>query len=282
MGTSSSSRGPGSNVPLIPPWVPPLPPPLAPPAPDADEQGEAANPAPPPSPPPLLTPGLAAPRRFSSARTSLGKFAKSASQDDLKRGLGHYTGGLGGSASATRRVARTAVNAGAMFGVLNALSAGTAPTVDLGVDIASLSGRPARDVASVIINALQVSDGTQDAEASRDAMSRAFSDLLIEEPDADLLKLAAEQIEFVTQRYIAEDLCRRIELDVGKAVHDKADDAVDGIRRMEEIREFVRQAIAASFRTRSERGQITTVANAARLAAGVLKDVFEIFEGYVR
>lgn len=293
MGTSSSSKGPGGGVPMVPPWVPPLPPllpplqPEAPPDAPPDVQPDA-NPAPhaqdvpqplPPAPPNQLAP----PRRFSAARTSLGHFARSGSRDDLRRGLGHYSRtGLGGSTAATRRMGGTVVTAGGLYRVLDALSSGTRPPVDLGVDATELRGRPANEVADRIANALRPSDGTQDTEAARDAISRAISDLVATEPDADLLALSPEQIGSVVEGYVAHDLCHRVELDVGKAVHDKAPDPATATRRLEQVKDYVRQEVARCFRARSDRGQRLSRQGAATLAASVLRDTFEVFESYLR
>lgn len=279
MGTSSSSRGPGPNVPFVPPWVPPLPPPLPPPPEQGEPPADANNP-PPPAPP--VSP-LAPAGRFRAARTSLGHYARNGSRDDLKRGLGHYTAsGLGGATQATRRMAATAVNAGRLYGTLSALSSGGALPADVSIDPAALAGRPAREVADEIARALQPPDGTQDAEASRDAISRSLSELIAADPDVDMLALTPEQIDFVTQTYVGEDLCRRIDLDVGKAVLDKAPTIAVGQSRLEDMKAFVRQEVARLFRARTDRGQRLSRQNAASLAAGVIQSAFDVFEEYLR
>lgn len=290
MGTSSSSRGPGPNVPFVPPWVPPLPPPMPPPPPEQDgapppadgDGGENLPPTAPPAPP-SAQPPLAPAGRFRAARTNLGNYARTGSRDDLKRGLGHYTAtGLGGSAQATRRMARTAVNAGRLYGVLNALSSGTALPAEVSIDPAGLAGRPAREIADEIARALQPPDGTQDAEASRDAISRSLSELIAVDPNVDMLALTPEQIELVTQTYVGEDLCRRIDLDVGLAVLDKAPTFAVGQSRIEDMKAYVRQEVARLFRARSDRGQRLSRQNAASLAAGVIQSTFDVFEEYLR
>jgi hypothetical protein len=286
MGTSSSSRGPGSNVPLVPPGVPPLPPPLLPPAapvpPNVEPQELELKQAPIPSAPPFLVAQLAPPRRFMAARTSLGRFAKSASSNELRRGLGHYTKtGLGGSRAATQRMGRTVSTAGGLYGVLQDLRAGTASPVELGINRDDLVGRPAREISDRIANALQPADGSQDAEAARDAISRAFSDLMLTEPDVNLLALAPEQIDRVVEGYVAYDLCHRIDLDVGKAVLDKAPTYAEGMKRLEDMMAYVHQEVARTFRGRAEQGQSFTRDNAASLTAAVLRDTFDVFEGYI-
>jgi hypothetical protein len=179
-------------------------------------------------------------------------------------------------------MARTAVNAGKLYGTLSALSSGTALPPDVSIDPAVLAGRTAREIADEIARALESPDGTQDAESSRDAISRALSDLLAAEPDADLLALTPEQIELVTQLYVGEDLCLRIDLDVGKTVLDKAPSIAEGTARLEGMKAYVRQEVARLFRVRAERGQRMTRQNAASLAAGVMQTTFEVFEEYLR
>lgn len=286
MGTSSSSRGPGPNVPFVPPWVPPLPSPLPPPPPPpGDEQtpppADGENTPPPLAPP--LAPAIAPARRFQTARTNLGRYARTGSQDDLRKGLGHYTAtGLGGSAQAARRTARTAVNAGKLYEVLNDLRSGASLPSDVSIDPAQLAGRPAREVADEIARALQPPDGSQDAESSRDAISRALSELIAADPNVDLLALTPDQIEMVTQSYVGEDLCQRIDVDVGRTVLDKASSVAEGQSRLDQMKDYIRQQVALAFRTRSDRGQRLSRQNAASLSAGVIQSTYEVFEEYLR
>src|SRR5690606_3949859 len=98
MGTSQSSSGSPSGVPMVPPWVPD---PVAP-----DGQGDDGSSQPSPDQPPpqggLRPPSpIAPPSRFGSSRTSLGRFASSGSDHDMRSGVGHYVGkGYGGAGTA--------------------------------------------------------------------------------------------------------------------------------------------------------------------------------------
>lgn len=84
MGTSASSRGPGSgpDIPIVPPWV---------------EDDAGLPPRQPEQPPVEMAPA----GRWRGVRTSLGKFGGDESGDrrhHLERGLGHYSRtGMGGS-----------------------------------------------------------------------------------------------------------------------------------------------------------------------------------------
>lgn len=189
---------------------------------------------------------------------------------------------MGGAAQATRRMAGTAVTAGRLHATLSALSSGTGLPADVVIDSATLAGRPAREVADRIARALQPPDGTQDSEAGRDAIARSLSELMEAQPDADFNALTPDQIEFVTQTYVGEDVCLRIDLDIGKTVLDKAPSFADGQARLEDMKAYIRQEVAHLFRARRDRGQRMTTQNAASLAAGVIQSVFHIFEEYLR
>src|SRR5258706_2052749 len=112
MGTSQSSRGPGSGLPLVPPWVPAPPPAGAdsdlgsPPAPDS------SKPASQPATQTGFASPVAVPRRFGSARTAFGSFARSGDKSALRRGGSEYVRkGYGGKSETTNPVERTAPTA---------------------------------------------------------------------------------------------------------------------------------------------------------------------------
>lgn len=260
MGTSASSKGPGAGVPMVPDWV----------APTSDPQGQKES-----------VP-LAPPRRFQPARTSLGKFGGGGSSNDLRRGLGHYSRtGMGGSSTATQRMSGTAKRAGSLYNVLDALSTGTPIPSDIRLDPSALAGKSQSEIADLIADTLCPIDGTQDNDAARDSVARALSEVLFIDPNADLSNLDTQQIEQVVEAYIGHDLAHRIELDVGKAVLDKAASYSSGVDRLEEMKAYVRQAIAQAIRARREIGQTLNRSNAASLANDVLRDTFEIFESYL-
>ena len=277
MGTSASSSGPGKGVPLVPPWVPEpeIDPEIEP---EGEQNPEIDEPVVPQPTPPQIAPA----GRFRGARINLGQFADSGSQGGLRRGLGHYVrSGLGGSGNASRRMASTARNAGALYGVLRALGSGAPPQVDLGIDPAGLAGLPAREIVDRIAEALSPSDGTLDAEASRTSISWAMCEFMRREPGADLLALTLEQIFLTMVLYIGADICSRIELDVGKTILEKAPNPATAVERVQEMKRYVRQVVITRFRRRSEDAGPLTQREASRLASRIIQDTFEVFESYL-
>src|SRR5450755_3482583 len=98
MGTSASSKGPGSGVPMVPPWVPAAVPPSEPPA-ENDEkqkntpqdagQNQASLSTPIAAAAALPSP-IAPAGRFGGARLNLGRFASGGDSRDMRRGIQHY------------------------------------------------------------------------------------------------------------------------------------------------------------------------------------------------
>jgi hypothetical protein len=283
MGTSQSSSGSPSGVPMVPPWVPDLPLP-APPAegepPDAaPEQSEPVDPAPRTEPRQPIP--VAPARRFLGANRNLGDYARSGDGASMRRGVGQYVKkGYGGSVTATRRMGGTAQAAQALY---SALSSGpenpyTAPGSPL--DPALTAGRSADDVMDAVVEAVRPVDGTQDAEASRTSIKDALSDVLKQFPDADLRDLKQEQRDLAIERFVAGDVFRRIDLDLGKTIREKSPNAATGLGRLKEIREYVRETVAASFRKLREVGQVLVAGKITRIVQNALRETFQVFEGY--
>lgn len=277
MGTSTSSGGSPGRTPLIPPWVPPVPPAPPPDAPP-DSPPPSPEPAPAQQPGPQPKPDLAPSGRFLGARLRLGRYAKNGSRDDLRAGLKAYTSkGLGGSQRAAARMAGTSHTAGRLHGVLEALSRGEALPPEVGIDAATLAGRDAKEIGDAIAEAIRPSDGTLDAEASRDAIAQAVSDLVDQVPDVDLNALTPEQIELVVERYVAYDLSHRIALDVGFHIQGKAPDAAAVVSRIEDMKGYVRECVAARFRAARDGGRRLTRSAAASIANAVIEETFRVF-----
>ena len=283
MGTSQSSSGSPSGVPMVPPWVPDislpaLPAESAPPG-AAPEQGEAPEPAPRTEPRQPIP--VAPARRFLGANRNLGDYARSGDSASMRRGLGQYVKkGYGGSATATRRMGGTAQTAQALY---SALSGGagnpyTAPGSPL--DPALTSGRSADEVMDAVVEAVRPVDGTQDAEASRTSIKDALSDVLKQFPDADLRDLQQEQRDLAIERFVAGDVFRRIDLDLGKTIREKSPNAATGLGRLKEVREYVRETVAASFRMLREAGQGLAAGKITQIVQNALRETFQVFEGY--
>jgi hypothetical protein len=285
MGTSQSSKGAPSNVPMVPPWVPDVPAPTPAPAP-ANEPGNdpqqdptaATTPAAPAIPPVRRAP-IAPAGRFSSARRAAGAFAQSGSATQLKRSLGHFVRkGYNGARTATSRFGGTVSTADALYGALTPgrLAGIAAPMLDREV----LAGRSAAQVMDAVIEAVRPVDGTLDGEASRLAIKEALSELLVKFPEADLLDLSEDEREFAIERFVAVDVFQRYALDIGKTIQDKATSPRMALRRLKEVKEYVKEAVAAKFRALRSAGQRLLAGRVKQIVQAALLETFQVFENY--
>lgn len=287
MGTSASSKGPNAGVPLVPPWVPPIPP-MPPPAPPPEEEDTAPatgdSPDMPPATPnqPVPSSPIAPAGRFQSTRLNFGRFAQgTGGQRDMRRGLRDYVrNGYGGRGNTVRRFGGTASTAGNLYGALSRVAGGQAAAPGSPLDPALLTGRSAREVMDAIVEAVRPADGTQDAEASREAIKDALSEVLTVFPEADLLNLTEEQRETAIERFVAIDVYQRAMLDIGKKIQEKAPSATVAVSRLKEVKEYIKQTVAAAFRKLRDAGQRITAGRAGQFVRAALEEVFTVFEDY--
>lgn len=259
---------------MVPPWTPPVPPP-EPPVPPVPHDEELPPQAPPPVP-------LAPPMRFGPTRRALGDFGRTGNNDDLRRGLGHYVStGYGGAATTARRFGGTASTASALGTVLANIAGGQPASASNPVDATLLAGRSVDEVLDALVQAARQVDGTQDAEAERLSVRNALTDVLDRFPDANLLNLDAAQREFAIERFTAFDVFQRFELDVGLTIQAKAPSPTSALSRLKEARDYIRQAVEATFRKLKAAGRGLDSGRVNQVVHAVLQETFEVFAGYV-
>jgi hypothetical protein len=278
---------------MVPSWVPDVPvapPAEVPPSPDSTRPADVApiGPSTPDSRPEVVTIAPASPvpiapaGRFRGARSSAGSFARTGRSNDLRRSVGHYVRtGYGGARTAVKRLGGTAINAGALYGALSPTSPATTSS-DAGgrLDRALLSGRSASEIMDAIVEAVRPVDGTQDAEASRTAIKGCLSEVLVRFPDADLLDLSEDQRAFAIERYVALDVFQRFVLDIGKTIQDKAPSASTALRRLKEVKDYIKETVLSAFRQLRDGGQIPSAGRVSQIVQRALLDALKVFESY--
>ena len=256
---------------MVPPWAPnPIPPAgppePAPPTPEAD--------ATPPANVPMAPAG-----RFGAARLNLGSFAASGSQKDMRRGVGHYARkGMGGGRTAAARMGSTARTAGALYGALTGLANNQTGALGTGVDSSTLTGKSVDQIITAIIERVRPVDGTQDAEADRSALQGALSSELLEQfPDADLLELTEDQRLFIVERFTALDIFNQLMLNIGKAIQDNIPSISSQIARLKELKNYIKQTVAAEFREARKAGGALNPRTVAGIVRKTIDRSFEVF-----
>lgn len=289
MGTSGSSKGPGPRVPMVPPWADP------PPSGEADNNSGAED----------NTNGdangsgsedtnnstetaqqnspLSPPGRFAGARTNLGSYGKSGDAKYMRRGISQYVSkGYGGSTTAARRMKGTARIAG---GLSAALSGGGGPS---GAEeysssaVEQLRGKSADEVINGIVDVVAPVDGSQDAEASRESIREVLAEVVHEKPDVDLLELDDKSREFIIERFVAADVYRRIVLDIGKKIQDASPNAKQGLKRLRQVKDYVREIVNGAFNSIRASAGSSQPTDITKIVSDALLATFTVFETYTQ
>lgn len=245
MGTSQSSKGSPSNVPTAPSWVAPNSP-------------------------------IAESGRFGPARRNIASFMVDGQSSSMRKGVGQYIKkGYGGSKTATSRMAGTVQKASTFFDALN-------PTTQAGavIDPVLLAGKSADEIMDAIVEVVAPIDGTQDTESSRDSVKNALCELLEKFPNADLANLDDTQRIYALEKFVADDVFRRIYLDLGQIIQSKAPNMTIGLSRLKEIKDYVKETVAASFRKNTQNG-IPLISNQIKsIVSTAIQETFSVFEDY--
>jgi hypothetical protein len=266
---------------MVPPWVPDVPSQGG----QQGTEGTSPNSDPPTSQPLVNTnPTTLAPRgRFGGANRSIGEFAKSGDRRSMQKALGHYVRkGYGGHSTATKRMGNTIVTASALYSVLTPNSAD--PNIQPGgaLDPVLLSGKSSDEVMDALVDTICPVNGTQDAEISRNSIKDALSDVLEQFPDANLMEINQQQREYAIEKFVAMDVFRRIDLDIGKTVREKAPSFKEALGRLKEIKSYVSETVSESFRTVRNEGKSFVGEKINEIIASAISETFQVFEGYVQ
>lgn len=199
----------------------------------------------------------------------------------MRRGVGHYARkGMGGGRTASQRMGSTARTGGALYGALSALASGQANALATGEDRGTLQGRTVDQIITAIVESVRPVDGTQDAEASRDALQAALSSELLEQyPDANLLDLSEAERLFIVEKFTALDVFNQFALNVGKAIQNRAPSIAAGLARLSEVKNYIKQTVAACFRDLQSAGTAPNARTVAGIVRQAIQQAFDVFGG---
>ncbi|MBX3722412.1 MAG: hypothetical protein KF713_11290 [Turneriella sp.] len=269
MGTSASSKGSPSGTPLVPPWVP-------------DIQKTIKKPPEPASiNPEITTQSSKAPaRRFQSTRRQLGNFATTGNKVNLKKGIAQYvTSGHGNKRNTLSRFGGTIHTGAVLYDTLLLLpQAVSGPKKELREKLEQANGNH-HEIAITIIDELRPIDGSQDAEAMRTSMDTAFVELFKQNENFDILNMQANDVNFLLECFLSEEIYRRIELDVGSVIREKASNALTASERIREIKEFVYEIVRSEYPKQSK-GRIFSSKEIGHFIKKLMKSCIDIFAEY--
>lgn len=285
MGTSGSSDGPGPGVPFDPPWLDDIETPTPGDGPPPDDQNDDQKPEnvdpgneqpqPPPKPP-----DVAPPARFRAARTALGEFARTGSEDAFKKAVGHYSRtGMGGARNAASRMRTSTRSGSSAFGFLQAARERTDPAINEWIDSLTAREASAQEIADEIVKRTMPSGGSQDEAACQESMAQAMEDLLDSSPYVDLLNLDDDNIWGLIESFLGYEAFYRLSLDIGQVFESSSLSPRDSVTRMKEMRDYLKAEITAQVEALRSDASPASSGQLQSILQSALENTFAVYEG---
>lgn len=274
MGTSSSSKGPGTGVPFDPPWLDRIPSPLIP--------GEDLESLPKTPTPSNISSNedLAPPARFLGARRNLNNYIHSGNRESLNRALGHYSRkGMGGSSVIANRMIISTRTAAGLLGFFNSVSSGNNSALKSWIEGFTSKGASAREIADGIVDIVGPNGGSLDEISAQNSLALAFEDLLTEHPEVNLLSLTESSIWSLLGSYLGYELFNRIYLDIGQCFENSKLTAIEAESRKEEMRTYIISDVTASLNIIRKTGTNYSKQEVNKVFREVLFRTINIYEG---
>ncbi|MBV9877724.1 MAG: hypothetical protein JO025_23560 [Verrucomicrobia bacterium] len=282
MGTSTPFGGPGGGTPIVPSWID-----------DAEtglpSEGLPDNDAPvepnpegtvPPAPvvPPIPPP--AANDRFTAARNSFSRFARSGGNDraSLGRAVSNYVStSSGGSRSAAHRMGASRTAGARLLGFLSGASANGTREALRALNLESLAGRPIEEVFLGLADYICPDGGTIDEGIAREAFIETIAELA-ENGITDIDGLNADQIQTIFELYATHAIEARLCNDIGtKAITLPADPAA-AQRVQAQLLDFIRRGVSDALTFARTTMQTLTADRVLAFVTGVYEQAFSILQ----
>ncbi|MGO4813798.1 Qat anti-phage system associated protein QatB [Cupriavidus sp. 2MCAB6] len=223
---------------------------------------------------------VAQPRRYADAKRDIGKFVRTGETSYLSRGIGHYSrSGMGGARKLSSRM-RASANAGsALVSFIKDIREGTDPAIASWVQNLLASNPSSDEVADAIVQALSGPGGSVDEESMRDSMALAISELLVLQPDVELLNMKDADTWTLLQLFLGNEVCNRLSFDIGQFFESAKLDPELGVLREMEMRDFVKNEVGVQLEALRANSPNPTKAQLDALVNEALRMTFEAYEG---
>lgn len=271
MGTSASSKGPSSNIPLDPPWLD-----------DPQQEYPNENHDPNSQTPPVLLPALAPARRFAGARQNLGEYVRTGNYESLRRAIGHYSKtGMGGSGRVTSRMKTTTRSAANLFRFLQAVREQSDETIREWVDLLRNQHITAYDLANRIVQKVLPSDGSLDESSCRVSMDKALFDLIAQNPEVDFYHLTDDDIWTVIGSFLNYEAYNRLSLDIGKVFESSSLSPISMVNRLNQMRDYLHSEISAQIDKERSKSDTVNSEHIDTIIVNALRNTFSVYEEVV-
>jgi uncharacterized protein (DUF697 family) len=180
--------------------------------------------------------------------------------------------GMGGAQRAARTMRSTSQGAGRLGQFLADAREGTNRQVTDWVQRVRNEGLSAADIVLELVKEVLPGSGSVDEDSVRNAAAEALGKLYEVSPDVDIFNLSDHQIADVIGYTVANDICNRIDQQLGQS-YEKLKFTAE---KVQEYRNDIKEYVQGRVRVEIERRGPVPL-NPARLAATVLASTLKVF-----
>ena len=217
--------------------------------------------------------GFAPSRRFADARTKMSAYLAGGGRPSLRAAAkSMVTRGMGGSSRAASTMRGTSQGAGALGQFLASARDGSDPRVADWVNHARQSNMAADDLIVELVKEVMPSTGSIDDESLRNAAAEALGQLYELNPDIDIFNLTDAQIHDVMAITIANDVCNRMDQQLGQAYEKLKYEPQQIQLYRQDVKEYVQSEVRVVMERHGSVGL-----DPKSLAHEVLKSTLEVF-----
>jgi len=212
-------------------------------------------------------------RRFAGARSKMSAALGGGGRDSLRAAAkSMVTKGMGGARRAASTMRGTAQGAGALGQFLASARDGSDPLVVDWVNRTRAASLTADDLILELVKEVMPNTGSVDDESLRNAAAEALGLLYEHNPNIDVFNLTDAQIHDVMAITIANDVCNRIDLQLGQTYERLRYDPQQVQLFRKDVREYVQSEVRVAMEQLGGTGL-----DPKRLARDVLQSAMEVF-----
>ncbi|WP_343674906.1 Qat anti-phage system associated protein QatB [Paraburkholderia heleia] len=212
-------------------------------------------------------------RRFANARSQMSSYLSGGGHTALRGAAQSMVRkGMGGPRRAASTMRRTAGGAAALGQFLAAARDGTDQSVTDWVDRVRQANLSADDLILELVKEVMPEAGSVDDESLRNAAAEALGQLYELDPAIDLFTLTDTQIHDVMAITIANDVCNKMDLQLGQTYEKLKYDPHQIQLYRKDMREYVQSEVRVVMEQHGSKGL-----DPKRLSQAVLLSTLEVF-----
>jgi hypothetical protein len=185
---------------------------------------------------------------------------------------------MGGAKRVANRMRASARFGSIAFGVLQSMRERTDPAINEWVDSLMARKASAQEIADEIAKRTMPSGGSQDESACQESMAQAMQDLLVKDPDVNLLNMDDDNIWGLIESFLGYEVFHRLSLDIGQVFENSALSPRERVARMKEMRDYIKAEVSAQVEALRSDSSTSTSSNLQSILQSALENTFFVYE----